>query len=288
MKQRVIAALIAGILAVAFVLGGCAKTTVNLAKYAQITEVVGAVTIVSADSTAEKEAKVGDVILIQDKIVTGANALITVNLGDLGVFSVRENSEVVISAMVKDEDKVDLNLTKGNVLFGLKKLARAKDTVTVTTPTAVAAVRGTAFSVIADGRSTKVSVLTGEVAVSKDGEEIAVAELKEANVSSGGAPKVGNMSRSGFSAVKEIITIKGIENVKDVGELEGNLTKLRLQIEGLGLPGSGGTDINVEANTLTPQNSKTRAKLEDDASVDSSARAGGEEEAKLIQDMGGL
>ena len=116
------------------------------------------------------QIKQGDLLNINDIIITGDKSFIDILYGSSGVVRVNENSKVSIAAIPdKDNNSAVLNMEKGKVLVALAKLK--KTDFNVKTPTLVAAVRGTSFSVVNDKSGAKVSVLKGTVAAQpvKDG-----------------------------------------------------------------------------------------------------------------------
>jgi hypothetical protein len=76
------------------------------------------------------------------------------------------------------------------VLGCIKKLASKESKFSVTTPTAVAGVRGTVFGVLVAGDSTELDVLKGSVAIAgESGGEVLVGEKMMTTVAKGGAAK---------------------------------------------------------------------------------------------------
>ncbi|MFC1504248.1 FecR domain-containing protein, partial [Spirochaetota bacterium] len=67
---------------------------------------------------------------------------------------------------------------KGQILTSLKKLKK-NEQFNVTTPTAIAGVRGTSFMVNATSKTSKISVLTGSVQVTKGKKSVLVNQMKE-------------------------------------------------------------------------------------------------------------
>ena len=99
------------------------------------------------------------------KIKTGDNSLASIQVGDSIIVKVSANSDVDISEMFTS-NKIDLRLQRGKTLINASKLLKSKS-FTVTTPVAVAAIRGTRFSVAYNPSKLKstVAVKEGKVQV---------------------------------------------------------------------------------------------------------------------------
>jgi hypothetical protein len=80
---------------------------------------------------------------------------------------------------IKKSDDSQLKLTAGKVFVRIVKALRPTSTFQVETPTAVAAVRGTIFSVTYQNGKSEVAVFKGRVAVSSKGEDGSASESIE-------------------------------------------------------------------------------------------------------------
>lgn len=260
----------------------------DLTRIATATSVTGKV-MVYAGKSIVKAIEVGDPILVRDLIVTGPKSEVTVKVDDFGVFTLRENTSIRINDMVNRSGKVKVNMTKGNMLFGIKKLMNT-DAVTVETPTAVAAVRGTSFTITAGAEATKIAVLTGEVAVKSGGNEVSIPELKEVTAAPNKKLEVVGITKDSFGEVKEILNIKDIATIKNVGDLTGNLKKIELIISGdIGAGESAGkAAVTVESTDIKANETKKTKDLELDNEVDTKIRQkrdkDSSEEKSLIKD----
>lgn len=119
-------------------------------------------------------------VLKQDYLVrTGANSYAELELDPANRFRLKENSQIMIKELAREAKDVDgavvklteFNLLEGDVVFKLDQLP--KDTlIRVTSPTAVAGTRGTAFRVRYNPaiELTRVGVLEGNVRVASVGE----------------------------------------------------------------------------------------------------------------------
>jgi hypothetical protein len=117
----------------------------------------GAVESVGAVSRVQNQAQVGDTTAVvgvpvhmNDRLRTGVNARLEVTFNDNSKLTLGENANVAIDRYVynpaKSSGELALNASRGALRFaggGIEKLQ--KKTVTVSTPAAAMAVRGTDF-----------------------------------------------------------------------------------------------------------------------------------------------
>ncbi len=105
-----------------------------------------------------------------DKLSTEAGAELEIRLDDGSVLKLKDKSLLELDAMEKQARPLttitSLKLGLGKLLGCVRKLSSKESKFEVTTPTAVAGVRGTVFAVFAEGDSTELDVLQGRVAVS--------------------------------------------------------------------------------------------------------------------------
>ncbi|MBN2434419.1 MAG: FecR domain-containing protein [Spirochaetes bacterium] len=118
--------------------------------------------------------KNGSAVSINDKVNTGdiiktsGLSSCDIQIGD-SMIRIKENSNLTITLSLIDSnsEQTDLSLDSGKVLCKPKKLLD-NESFTVRTPTAVAAVRGTQFSVTTDSlKTTRIKVFDGEVKVAR-------------------------------------------------------------------------------------------------------------------------
>ncbi|MCE9498916.1 MAG: FecR domain-containing protein, partial [Leptospira sp.] len=143
------------------------------------------VTFVSGDvkyrSKAENEfvvLKNGSEITESETIATGANSTVDLWLSHGTSIRIKSNSEVSIKKLIPGEDgAIELSLGLGKIFAHIHK-NKKKSEFSVVTPTAIAGVRGTKFSVeVADSSDKKIvriSVAEGRVALTKAVNEIPV------------------------------------------------------------------------------------------------------------------
>ena len=133
---------------------------------AKASEVIGRVVLVSKKG-ARQDVKVGDNIPANHVLITGPGAKAGLTLDDGSRVEVFESSRVEVNALLPEEkSKFSVSLFFGRVAAKLKRL-RGDDVVI--TPTMVAGVRGTDFTVcVTEDGTSVVSVTKGQVAVSTD------------------------------------------------------------------------------------------------------------------------
>lgn len=241
----------------------------DLSKYAKVTEVNGKV-MLSSGNSVNLALKEGDFVLIDDKISTAKGASVSVKIEGFGVFTIKENTAVVIKDMVNRSGKMEMKLSQGSLLFGIKKLFKIDAPVKVETPTAVAAVRGTAFTISSKEEGTHIAVLAGEVAVKNDEGEQSISELQEANIGKDGFVEVVQIKETSFDTVKELLGVKDIGTIKDVGDLEGNLERLSLMLEDKGESDSTVDEASVEVESAALDESNSETETEELESIEES------------------
>ncbi len=112
------------------------------------------------------EVQIGEILNENDLILTGTGASCDLKIGD-SMIRIKENSKVQMSQILrgKDAESVTLSLNVGKILCRPKKLLKNENFL-VRTPTAVAGVRGTIFTVEADSKkTTRIKVFNGKVNV---------------------------------------------------------------------------------------------------------------------------
>jgi len=116
-----------------------------------------------------------------DKLSTEAGAELEIRLDDGSVLKMKDKGLLEIDAMEKQAKPLttitSLKLGLGRLLGCVRKLSSRESRFDISTPTAVAGVRGTVFAVFAEDDSTGLDVLQGQVAVSGQvGREVLVGE----------------------------------------------------------------------------------------------------------------
>lgn len=112
--------------------------------------------------------EIGSLIKEKDIIVTGADSFCDVRIGG-SIIRIKEKSNATISNLMRKGDMEDttVGLGVGKMLCKPKKLLKSEKFI-VKTPTAVAAVRGTTFTIEADAmKTTRIKVFNGKVKVAR-------------------------------------------------------------------------------------------------------------------------
>lgn len=202
---------------------GCGKA---YDEYATIMFFIGNVTKNNAS------IEIGEAVKENDRLVTGGQSSCDIKIGE-SIIRIKENSTVLISQLMKKGamENTALGLDVGKMLCKPKKLMK-DESFLVKTPTAVAGVRGTRFTVEADTmKTTRIKVFDGKVKVIKrvdrlEGafdkimEEAAAVEEKEKvivteNDVKKAEKKVEDALAKEGAAGLEVAVVKIVEQVKD-------------------------------------------------------------------------
>lgn len=138
----------------------CSKGDVE--EYAMVTFMIGDV------AKNDLPVTIGDLVQEKDTLKTGADSFCDVKIGS-SIIRIKEKSHVVISSLFNKDnvERTDLSLGVGKMLCKPKKLLKSEKFI-IKTPTAVAGVRGTQFTVETDKKkTTRIKVYDGKVKVAK-------------------------------------------------------------------------------------------------------------------------
>ena len=135
------------------------------AEFGKITLPLGIVEVQSKGGNDWTRAKVRQPVFAGDKVRTKPKSRAEITLNGGGKLRIGENSELEltsasISPMAKD---FNANLNQGNVWVAAKAAFGEKKNVSVRTPTAVAAIRGTKYRAKAGSNESEVLVYEGKV-----------------------------------------------------------------------------------------------------------------------------
>ena len=136
--------------------------TKEVEEHASVIFFVGEVTINGAS------VGIGDGVNENDTVITGNLSSCDIKIGD-SIIRIKEKSKVMFSQLLKKGllENVEIGLDVGKMLCKPKKLMKTESFM-VKTPTAVAGIRGTQFTVEADKRkTTRIKVFNGKVKVVK-------------------------------------------------------------------------------------------------------------------------
>lgn len=114
------------------------------------------------------KVNIGDPVMENDELITTDKASCDITIGE-SIIRVKQKSKVKFTKLIKQNDleNTTLNLEVGKMLCKPKRLMK-DESFMVKTPTAVAGVRGTKFTVEADEKSTtRIKVYDGKVKVVK-------------------------------------------------------------------------------------------------------------------------
>lgn len=208
--------------------------------------------------TAWERLEVGTALSEKERIKTEKSSTVDVQIGQ-SVLRIKEKSEVILQTIFKDKstgiESTSLELTVGMVMAKPKKLVKGESFL-VKTPTAVAGVRGTMFTVESTPeRNTRVSVVDGKVSVSK--RIIAIENLEE-------------------SAAKESEAIKKIED--HIEKTAITVTENR----SCEVRGSAIEEANKKVEQIVEQ---VIAKAEDKKAEEKKAEAATKKAEKVIEEM---
>lgn len=140
----------------------CSKVMEQPDEFASVTFFVGDVKKNAVD------VQIGEILNEKDIILTGQNASCDIKIGE-SMIRIKENSKLLVSQILRQNntENVTLGLDVGKILCRPKKLMKNENFM-VRTPTAVAGVRGTLFTVESDKKkTTRIKVFNGRVNVVK-------------------------------------------------------------------------------------------------------------------------
>jgi len=173
-------------------------------------EVLKTGTVVWAPAALKMRLGSGDRVSCQD------SSEVEIKLDDGSFLKLRDRSLVEIERMEKQKKPftavTSIKAFSGKLLGCIRKLASKESKFSISTPTAVAGVRGTVFAVFVDGDSTELDVLNGQVSVAGErGREVLVGEKQMTVVAKGdsarspapmGAAKIAFIMMWGGAAIK--------------------------------------------------------------------------------------
>jgi len=137
--------------------------------FGKITLPLGSVSIKSSPTQTWEKVKPNRKVFVNDVIKTAGKSRCEISLIGGGKVRIGENSELELnSASIKPmEKKFDAHLKKGSVWVSAKAAFGEKKNISVRTPIAVAAIRGTIFKTKAGDKESSVQVYEGNVDVNK-------------------------------------------------------------------------------------------------------------------------
>lgn len=125
-----------------------------------------------------------------DRISAEEGSEVEIKLDDGSVLKMRDKSLLVIERMEKQRKPLttvtSLQAVSGKILGCIRKLSSKESKFNISTPTAVAGIRGTVFAVFVEGDSTELDVVQGQVTVAgQTGPEVLVGEKQSTVIAKG-------------------------------------------------------------------------------------------------------
>ena len=147
---------------------------------ATVVSVTGTVELTSSETTKTETLLSKHTVSIGHKIITGSNASALIQFADGSTLLIQQNSQVLFDTLSSYEQTgmVDtrLRLQQGRVETSVTPMKNSRSRYEITTPAAVAAVRGTQFRIAYENQQQTMAseVVKGEVNVAAEGIEQAV------------------------------------------------------------------------------------------------------------------
>jgi len=138
-------------------------------RFGKITLPLGKVEVQSAETSDWTKAKMQHPVFVNDKIRTGTRSRVEITLTGGGKLRLGENSEIELTEAKIDRLQKEFNakMKKGKAWIKTATAFGERKNVTIRTPTAVAAIRGTKYRVEAGDKESSVLVYQGEVEVNR-------------------------------------------------------------------------------------------------------------------------
>jgi hypothetical protein len=157
---------------------------------ARITFIKGRAEVMRMNGIVWAVASIAQRLYGGDKISTIDNSEAEIVLDDGSLLRLKDKTLLEIQRMEKQRRPqatiTALKATQGKVLGCIRKMASKESKFTVSTPTAVAGIRGTVFGVFVEGDTTELDVLKGEVGIAgAQGAEVTVGERMTTTVARG-------------------------------------------------------------------------------------------------------
>jgi hypothetical protein len=209
--KRIISFIAVTLLIVQFTTCKKGDTDASIKNDGLINFLTGNVSIILDNKTTK--ANVGDRITQGMTIVTGKKSVVDIYF-ESSVIKILENSTVIMKELTKNlsdnKELTELYVQNGKMFSQVTRKLTEKEKFKITTPTAVAAVRGTEFLVDEENGKSTISCVDGTVTV-KDVQEddstmVDVEDGKSATIEPGKPIEINELSES------EIKTIKGIKD----------------------------------------------------------------------------
>ncbi|TGK28112.1 iron dicitrate transport regulator FecR [Leptospira gomenensis] len=213
---------------------------------ARIVWVLGDVKIVS--DSGDKKAELGAVLSATDRVVTGATGGAEIMVADSGIIKMSKNSDIAISTLMNPNGSdTNVQVNYGKIVTMVKKGQKGTE-FSVSTPTALAGVRGTSFltsvehpegskvNCAKESCTIRFAVIEGTIAVSKKGETSEVILNKNREIKIEKNQKlteqlIRSLQKDSLSEMKELIVLhknETFEYGKLVEELKSSSEELKI------------------------------------------------------------
>ncbi|MDA3900275.1 MAG: FecR family protein [Spirochaetes bacterium] len=256
--------------------------------------VIGEALIITPES--ESRAITGSTLGISDTIKTKEKSTVDIAYETSGIIRVSENSTLTIKELIGSSSKeTSLTLPEGKITVTLSKLKEGK--FKVTTPTMVAAVRGTTFMVQTSDKASQLTVLNGTVEAALSPSEAGGSDIKvttalgeKVTINTKDIPKLVNKEKK-LNAVKmkraELVQAQTeLKSIQDSNsELDTSVKKelsvvspnaIQLSIDKI--------DKTAEMKDTSDEDAKRRAEEERRLRKEEEARRRAEEKKRRIED----
>jgi len=180
-------------------------------------------TFVAGDATLQRNGATRDLIPgtdVQpgDIVITGSNSMVDLGISGRFRMRIREGSRIQLPGLQVNENGnlvVNGNMQHGKVMLSMQKLAKG-DSAYIQTPTSVAGVRGTTFSVAVDSKkNVTVKVLEGKVQLSpKTGENESPLKVGSVDIADG---QICRVDPEKVARIRQLVSEgKPVDNHKNV------------------------------------------------------------------------
>jgi len=180
-----------------------------------------------ASSPAEEDMDLGP----GDRIATGMNGSVTISLRDQSFVKLGALASLTVKDLRSDQVTgglwARLLLSRGKLMAVVSSLVSPDSRFEIDTPTAVAAVKGTAFQVTAGSKSTTISVLEGTVVASGNRDDAVTPE--ELDVKEGFETVVDSKSRRPGPLTKFFKNEKRVKARVALSEFRAKMQKLKVR-----------------------------------------------------------
>ena len=136
----------------------------------RITGCQGSVSYESKPGASLRKAVTGLALQPGSTIVTHSDSQCNIQIGDGAVICIREKSRIKCDQLFKDEktgqEHTKVNIAQGKAIIKINKILNKDDSFSIQTPSVIAGVRGTEFSIDASGeKADKIAELRGKLMV---------------------------------------------------------------------------------------------------------------------------